>query len=73
MSLLFPILPLLERGQIDAVTLLFISIGFYLIFARRRDLLGGAMIALAGFIKLQCFYLLPAPAHRPPPAAPRSA
>jgi len=58
-ALLFPLLPLLERGQIDQVTLLFISIGFYLIFARRRDLAGGAVIALAGFVKLQCFYLLP--------------
>jgi hypothetical protein len=59
MSLLFPILPLLERGQIDSFTLLFIALGFYLIFARRRDLLGGVTIAAAGFIKLQCFYLLP--------------
>ena len=59
MLLLFPIQPLLERGQIDAFTLLFVALGFYLLFARRRDLLGGATIAAAGFIKLQCFYLLP--------------
>ena len=58
-ALIFPLLPFLERGQIDSFTLLFIAIGFYLIFARGRDLLGGATIALAGFIKLQCFYLLP--------------
>jgi len=59
MSLLFPLLPLLERGQIDALTLFCIAAGFHLIFARRRDFLGGAAIAAAGFIKLQCFYLLP--------------
>ncbi|MEA2710598.1 MAG: alpha,2-mannosyltransferase, partial [Phycisphaerales bacterium] len=58
-SLLFPLLPFLERGQIDSWTLLFISVGFYLIFARKHDLFGGAVMAVAGFIKLQCFYLLP--------------
>jgi hypothetical protein len=58
-SIIFPLQPLLERGQIDAVTLLLVALGFYLTFARRRDFLGGATIAAAGFIKLQCFYLLP--------------
>ena len=58
-SLIFPLRALLERGQIDAVTLLFIALGFYFVFAQGRDLLGGATMAAAGFVKLQCFYLLP--------------
>jgi hypothetical protein len=58
-SLLFPLLPMLERGQIDGWTMLFIYLGFHFIFARRRDMAGGAVMAIACVIKLQCVFLLP--------------
>lgn len=58
-SLVFPILMFLDRGQMDAWTLLLIYLGFLLIFRKNSDFAGGAMLAVAAFLKLHCFFLLP--------------
>ncbi len=55
-----PVLTLLERGQVDGVTLLLLVL--CVIFAqkdKRRQLAGGGFLALATLLKLHCVYFLP--------------
>ncbi len=56
-----PLLTLLERGQIDIVTLFLIVYAFkFLIRGRRREeWIGGAILALATLIKVHCAYFFP--------------
>lgn len=58
-SLIFPILMFLDRGQIDAWTLVLVYLGFWLIFRDKAEPFGGVMLSLAAFLKLHCFFLLP--------------
>lgn len=57
----FPLLTLVERGQIDAVTLALLSLaGFWIIKMKAREgWLAGFTIALAILIKVYCVFLLP--------------
>jgi len=59
--LFFPLLTLIERGQIDAVTLfLLIVAGFwYICKGRCEGWLAGFAIALAILLKVYCIFLLP--------------
>jgi hypothetical protein len=55
----FPVLPLLERGQIDTVTLALLMIAVGMMVRGRRPLLCGLLLALATAIKLHGLFLLP--------------
>jgi hypothetical protein len=57
----YPVLPYLERGQIDGLTLLLVSLATLWIAqrGRRRDLAAGVLLALATLFKLHCVYFLP--------------
>jgi len=58
--LYFPLTVLLERGQIDALTLLPLTAGFYLIATRPdREIAGGSLIGLACLIKPHIVLVLP--------------
>lgn len=54
-----PLLTFLERGQIDTITMLLISGGLALMVTRRRDALGGLLIALATLLKLHTVLVIP--------------
>ncbi len=57
----YPVLALLERGQVDAFTLLLILVA--LVFMRSRTLrssfTAGVLFSLASLLKLNCIFLLP--------------
>ena len=55
--LFFPTRVLLERGQIDSVTLLLLVAAF--VCRDRRPLAAGALLALATLLKLHCGFVLP--------------
>ena len=57
----FPLLIHLERGQIDLITLFFITLSVLHIVKRtkRSDLLSGIFLAVATLLKLHCVYILP--------------
>jgi hypothetical protein len=60
-ALLFPLLTLLERGQIDAVTLALLALGIRLLRTDvpRRRLLAGLFFALATLLKLNVGFVFP--------------
>ncbi len=55
----FPMLPLLERGQIDGLTLLLIIGAVTWPRGRRATVAAGALLALATLLKLYCIFLVP--------------
>ena len=56
----FPFLALLERGQIDCITLLFILIGFTFLFKNaKNEFLSGVFFGIATLFKLYSFLLIP--------------
>ena len=55
----FPLLTLLERGQIDSATLLLVLAAAALTTKRRTALAGGALFAVATMLKLHCVFLVP--------------
>jgi hypothetical protein len=60
--LYFPLLPHMERGQIDAFTLLLLTLSLYLLTQKDHAVnqwLAGGYIALAILLKLHCMYVLP--------------
>ena len=56
-----PLLIMFERGQIDGATLLLLSVAFLLLSrgGSRRELLGGALLAVLALIKFQGWYFVP--------------
>jgi hypothetical protein len=54
-----PLLPLLERGQIDGVTLLLVTVAIWLICVQRHPEGAGALIAVATLLKLHAFLIVP--------------
>lgn len=58
-SLFYPLLPLLERGQIDGLTFVFISAGLYLIVTKKWFIVAGLLLAAATMMKLHVVYLIP--------------
>jgi hypothetical protein len=54
-----PLLVLLERGQVDAITLLLVTASFFLICCRRRDFAAGILLAVAVLLKLHTIYVVP--------------
>jgi hypothetical protein len=56
-----PLLIHMERGQIDALVLVFITMAFYLMIqeTKQKDLAAGVLLALATIFKLHCVYVLP--------------
>ena len=57
--LYYPLLILLERGQVDTITLLLLLLGIQWIIARRNTFWAGVLFALAALVKLHCIYILP--------------
>jgi hypothetical protein len=59
--LYFPLLPHMERGQIDAVTLFLLTSSFYLLNGvdKTKGWLAGGLIAAATLLKLHIVYVLP--------------
>jgi|WetSurMetagenome_2_1015567.scaffolds.fasta_scaffold01297_14 hypothetical protein len=56
----FPFLALLERGQIDCVTLLFLLIGFSLLIKKEKyEFLSGVFFGIATLFKLYSILLIP--------------
>lgn len=55
----FPLLALLERGQIDSLTLLLVLGSIHLARTRRYSLAGGLLLAVATLLKLHCVFLVP--------------
>jgi hypothetical protein len=56
----FPFLALLERGQIDCVTLLFILLGFsFFLKNSKNEFLSGVFFGIATLFKLYSFLLIP--------------
>lgn len=56
----FPFLALLERGQIDCVTLFFILLGFTFLFKEsKNEYLSGVFFGIATLFKLYSFLLVP--------------
>lgn len=56
----FPFLALLERGQIDCVTLLFILFGFLFLFKKeKKEFLSGVFFGIATLFKLYSVLLIP--------------
>jgi hypothetical protein len=56
----FPFIALLERGQIDCVTLLFILIGFsFFLKKNKNEFLSGVFFGIATLFKLYSFLLIP--------------
>jgi hypothetical protein len=53
------VLTLLERGQIDSLTLLLVLVAILLARGRRHAYLGGIALAVATLLKLYCIFLLP--------------
>lgn len=54
-----PLLTYLERGQIDSIILLLLTLGIVLIVTRRREALAGGLFALATLLKLHTVLVLP--------------
>jgi hypothetical protein len=54
-----PLLTLLERGQIDGISLGLISMGVFLVSARRHQGVAGVLVAAATILKLHTVLLLP--------------
>jgi hypothetical protein len=57
--LFYPLLILLERGQVDTLTLLLLTSGIVWIVERRMKFWAGILFALAMLLKLHCIYILP--------------
>ena len=57
--LFHPLLTLLERGQIDGITLLLVTTAFYLICAKKHQSAAGVLISLATLLKLHAVLVLP--------------
>jgi hypothetical protein len=55
----YPLLVLLERGQVDAFTLLLLMLGFLAMIVHSRDLAAGLLFALAVLLKLHVVLLVP--------------
>jgi len=55
----FPMMPLLERGQVDGFTLLAIVAAVSWPKGRRSTIAAGTLLALATLLKLHCIFLLP--------------
>jgi hypothetical protein len=56
----FPFFALLERGQIDCITLLFILLGFTFLFKNNKsEFLSGVFFGIATLFKLYSFLLIP--------------
>ena len=57
--LFYPLFLLLERGQVDTLTLLLWIGGIAWIVQRKRTFWAGILFALAALFKLHCIYILP--------------
>jgi hypothetical protein len=55
----YPLLPLLERGQIDALTLLLIILGLRWMIGKQHEFLAGFLFAAASLFKLHTLLLIP--------------
>lgn len=54
-----PLLTFLERGQIDSITMLLITVGIVWLSQRRREGAAGLLLALATLLKLHTVLMLP--------------
>jgi hypothetical protein len=54
-----PLLTFLERGQIDSITMLLITVGIVWLTQRRREGAAGLLLALATLLKLHTVLLIP--------------
>jgi hypothetical protein len=54
-----PLLVLLERGQVDAVTMLLVITSLFLICYSRRNFTAGLLLSLAVLLKLHTIYIVP--------------
>jgi len=54
-----PLLTFLERGQIDSITLLLVTLGITLMSRKRRSGVAGILIALATLLKLHTLLVVP--------------
>lgn len=56
----FPLTPFVERGQVDAVTLLFISAALFVLLKKPEwAVTAGVLLAFATLLKLNCVYFIP--------------
>jgi len=57
----YPLLTHLDRGQIDLITLLFITLSLVFMIKRtkRNGVLSGILLAAATLLKLNCIYIIP--------------
>lgn len=55
----YPLLTLLERGQIDGVTFVLLTISIYLISTRQRENFAGILLSVATLLKLHIVLVLP--------------
>jgi hypothetical protein len=55
----FPVLSLLERGQIDSITLAILMVAILLLVRERHPLLAGVLLAVTAACKLQSLFLVP--------------
>jgi len=54
-----PLLTFLERGQIDSITLLFVTLGIVLMCLKKRSGVAGILIAMATLLKLHTLLIVP--------------
>lgn len=62
LSTFHPLLPLLERGQIDGLTLLLVTLAIWLMVTRNSshtDVVAGFLWGMSTLIKLHCVYIVP--------------
>lgn len=55
----FPLLTLIERGQIDLYSFLFASLGVFFLIRKNSEFYSGVMFALSILVKLNMIYILP--------------
>ena len=61
-AIFYPLLTLLERGQIDCITLLLMTISFFLMLdshKKQHKLFSGFLLAFATLLKLHCIFVVP--------------
>jgi len=56
----FPLTPFVERGQVDAITLLLVSAALFVLLKKPQwAIAAGILLAFATLLKLNCVYLIP--------------
>lgn len=60
LCLFYPLLTLLERGQVDTLTLLIIVIAInWMLRGKKNQFFSGILLAIATLIKLHCIFIIP--------------